>query len=326
MIKILYLGDPHVMPSNIDESDSLLNFVNNTALANKADAIVILGDLLHTFGVVRVEVLNFWKKWLETLSLSQKVYVLTGNHDRKNQSNDSDTESALEVFNLINSPNLFIIKSPVSFGPFGFVPYIHDNEKFIESANALDSKVIIAHVEMDGAQFENGFYAPHGAKQESLNADLIISGHIHRRSRFGKVIYPGTARWLTSSDANEEKGIWLVEHEANTGAILKEEFIDTSSVCTPIYKIQYKEGDDEPVIIEHSRTAIELIGSSDWVSKQRAKFKNKCSISCKITDKSKTQNRKSGNSLADFLNKIYEPTKGISKDKIKELMKELDIL
>jgi hypothetical protein len=44
------------------------------------------------------------------------------------------------------------------------------------------------------------------------------------------------------------KGLWLVNHNDETGLIESEEFIDTSSVCSPIYSITYKEGDPEPTI------------------------------------------------------------------------------
>jgi hypothetical protein len=131
---------------------------------------------------------------------------------------------------------------------------------------------------------------------------------------------------MNSSDANKEKGIWVVEHDSETGAIVKEEFLDTSNVCTPIYAYQYKEGDNCPEIPEGSRASIELIGSSEWISKQKANFKGRASISCKITDKKRSENRKVGNSLSDFLLNRYESVGGTKKEKIIDFMKEIGIL
>jgi DNA repair exonuclease SbcCD nuclease subunit len=326
--KTLFLGDPHVMVTNLEESEDLLDFLRIKAKDHEVDSIVILGDLFHNFSVLRVEVLNFWREWLQILSDKSKVYVLVGNHDRKNQSNDEDNENALQIFNLINSPNLNIIQSPVSLGSFGFVPYIHDKIKFVEVANGLakqGAKTLIAHADWDGAQYENGYYAPDGVKQEDINCDLIIGGHIHKRSRFGKVILPGTARWLNSSDKNEEKGLWLVEFN-DQGGIEREEFLDTSHVCTPIYAYQYKEGGEEISIPSNSRASVELIGSSEWISKQKAKFKGLASISCKITDKARPANRKTGNSFEDWLTRTYETTQGLKKDSMVAFMRELGIL
>ena len=327
--KKLYLGDPHVLPSNLEESERLLYFVVQTADKHGVDEVVILGDLFHTFGVVRVEVINFWKTWLQNLSRKYKVVVLTGNHDYKNQSNDKDPESALDIFDLIKSPNLILVKNPTLDGPFAYLPYIHDNQTFIKCVNELaeqGAKVAIGHVEVDGAQFENGFYAPNGVNQNALEVDLLVSGHVHKRARFGKTIYPGTARWLSKLDANNEKGLWLVDHNSENGSIVKEEFVDVSSVCTPIYKITVKEGEEDPVVEKNSRTAIEFIGSSEWVSKQKAKFKGRVSISSKITDVTHKTKRSAGKSIGHFLNSVYEPSIGIDKNKFAIFMKEIGVL
>lgn len=324
MKKILFLGDPHVTVVNLEESKRLLNFTLEQS--KKADELVILGDLFHNHANVRIEVLEFWNKWLQILSRNIKTIVLVGNHDQVGTYNSNS--HALSVFNNMDYENLHVVFSPVNFGIFGYIPYTHDNDKFVEAANQLakeGAKVLTVHADLDGAQYENGFFCPNGIKQEDINCDLIIGGHIHKRSRFGKVILPGTARWLTSSDKNESKGLWLAEFDDN-GKIITEEFLDTSHVCTPIYGFEFREGEAEPIIPEGSRTSIELIGSSEWVNKQKANFKGRASISTKITDKQKPLNRKTGNNLKDFISNTFEPIKGIKKDKILEFMKDLDIL
>jgi DNA repair exonuclease SbcCD nuclease subunit len=327
-MKILFLGDPHVLVSNLEESEHLLNFVNESAEINGVDTVIIPGDLFHNFSILRVEVVNFWRRWLEKLSMDRKVNVLMGNHDKKNQSNDDDLENALQIFNLIDSPNLNIIQSPVIIGPFGYVPYIHDKDRFVKAANELcvqGAKTLFVHGELTGGKFETGMYVPNGANPDDIHCDLIISGHFHSRQRFGKVIYPGTARWLTSSDKNEPKGLWLAEFDDNE-TVLKEEFLDTSHVCTPIYAYQYIEGGEEISIPSNSRASVELIGSSEWISKQKAKFKGIASISCKITDKSKPSNRKTGNSFEHFVTNVFETTEGLKKVSMIAFMRELGIL
>jgi predicted phosphodiesterase len=328
-MKTLTLVDPHVMASNIAESERLLGFVCDTIVENEVDRIVLTGDLMHNFSVLRVEVVNFWSKWLEKLSSICEVFVLVGNHDKKNQSNDDDLENALDIYNFIGNPKLHIVQHPIAFGAFGFIPYIHDKAKFVEAANELCSqgcKVLYTHAEYDGSKYESGMFIPDGIKPEEINCDLIINGHIHSRQRFGKVIMPGTARWLNSSDKNEPKGLWLAEHDPKTGAILSEQFLDTSHVCVPIYAYQYKEGEAEPVIPEGSRASVELIGTSEWVQKQKVKFRGKASVSSKITDKSRPKNRKSGHNLAHFVDNVFEPTQGMKKERLISFMKELGVL
>lgn len=324
-MKQLILGDPHVMVTNLEESERLLQFTLEQAKANKVDRLILMGDLFHTHANVRVEVLEFWNRWFSTLSETIETFVLVGNHDQIG--NYTSKSHALSVFNN-QFEKVFIISHPISFGVFGFIPYIHDKIEFVKEANRLTAegaKTLFVHQDLDGAQYENGFYAPDGVKQEDLNCDLIIGGHIHKRSRFGKVILPGTARWLTSSDKNEDKGLWLAEFDEE-GKILKEEFLDTSHVCIPIYAYQFKEGEAEPIIPIGSRASVELIGSSEWVSKNKAKFKGIASISCKITDKAKPANRKTGNNLEHFINKVFEPSSGIKKERMVALMTEWGVL
>lgn len=310
-MKVLYLGDPHVQISNLDESDKLMNFIVDVSIKHTPDMIVIVGDLFHTFSLVRTEILDFWKAWLDTLSESQKLIVMVGNHDLANSGNDAYKSHALNSFHLMKKKNLSIVDNAQAHGVFGFVPYMHDQEKFLEIANGLKAygaKILVIHQDINGSQYESGYYAPNGIDPEKLDYPLVIGGHIHKRQRFGKVILPGTARWMISSDANEPKGLWLVDHDDNTGLIISEEFIDTSSVCSPIYSLIYKEGDPEPIIPTGARVALELIGSSTWVTKEKQKFKGKASIKAKFTDIKKFENRKAGNGLEDFIVNVFTTT------------------
>lgn len=328
MKKILYVGDPHVRHNNIDESSALMNFVNDVSLTERPDVIVILGDLSDSFGTVRTVVVDFWKDWLDTLSEAQELRVLLGNHDMANSGNDDDSTNFLTIFNLLRKKNLHIIETPTVIGPFGYVPYMHSKDKFIENANALKqygAKVIICHQDLDGGKYDNGFYAPNGADTNLLDYPLVIGGHIHLRQRFGKVILPGTARWLNVSDANQDKGLWLVDHDEN-GMILNEKFIDTSHVCVPIISKSWIEGQEIPTFPPNAKVTIELVGTSDWVYKQKAELKGKVSIQTKITNKKSSSKRQVGQSLEDFLVNHFDTITGLSKLDMIQYMRGLNIV
>lgn len=327
-MKHLYVGDPHVTVSNLAESDKLMQFVLEQAALHKVGRIILLGDLQNNFANVRTEVMDFWRYWLAALSANNKVIALLGNHDMANSGNDNSNSNSLSIFKLMNSDNLKIIDNPLSVGKFTFLPYYHDQETFIKKANDMkivgpgNPTVLICHQDLNGCMYENGFYAPGGADPALLNYDMIIGGHIHKRQRFGKVILPGTARWMISTDANEPKGLWFVEHDDTTGAITYEEFIDTSSVCTPMYALTWQEGQEKPVLPENAKIALELVGSSTWVGKQKAGLKGKVSIRTKITD-TKAEKRQSGNSLESFIMNHFEPLPGIKKEDVVSLLKDL---
>ena len=327
-MRVLLFGDPHARPNNIKESEALVQFALDKCLELKVDRLKILGDLLDTHSIVRLEVLEFWGKWIRTLEKSKiNTVILTGNHDMCGDY--SNTYSALHVF-AANKEYVRIIGMSENNGIFGYMPYIHDNEEFVKQANDLaehGAKVLVSHTTYDGGKFDNGMFAPGGVSPDLLDPRLIhlISGHVHSEQEFGRVWYPGTARWLSKSCANKKKGLWLVDHDDNTGAILSKEFISTESVCLPIISLVWKEGDNCPEIPDSSKVDIELIGSSDWVTKQKLELKGKVSISSKITDTKKSRERKSGSSLFEFLSNFY-PTEPEKRHHLIEYMKGLNLV
>lgn len=330
-MKVLRLGDPHIKVTNLQEAEALLKFVLEMVLLHKVDRLEILGDLFHTHAIIRVEVLAFWNHWLDILSDAVEVVVLVGNHDMPG-SNEATTHS-LEIFRRLGKCKLHIVDQPRVIGGIGYVPYIHKNEAFIEEANKLKklgALYLVSHTTYSGSKFESGMYAPDGVDPEQLHYDLLISGHIHNRQRFitnraQTVIYPGTAKWDTDGDANELKGLWLVNHRAD-GSIDSEQYLDTSAICTPILKLEWKEGEAAPQIPEGARASVELIGSSEWVSKQKASLKGKASVKSKITDKTKSANRSAGKSLEDFLLNQFEPIAGVDRSEMVSYLKELKIV
>lgn len=325
-MKILRVGDPHVRVANIDESDALLALIADLAIKHKVDRIEILGDLFHTHAILRLEVLEFWTNALEHLSDICEVVVLVGNHDQTGDYNSQS--SALDIFDKLRIKNLRIATLPIVFGPIAYVSYIHDPVKFVDIANNLainfSAKVLVCHQTFNGSKFESGMYAPDGIDPDLLKFDTIISGHIHAQQRFGKVIYPGTARWDTASDANQPKGLLVFEHDDLTGAILSEEFISTETVCRPIISISYKEGETILPIQEGARVSVELIGSSVWCSQEKEKLKGKCSVKTKITDRKQTTARSAGDNFSNFMSNLFVTT--MDREHLLKLAKELGIV
>jgi predicted phosphodiesterase len=130
------------------------------------------------------------------------TYVL-GNHDMY-KPNDSKYH-ALQVFSNTIS-NLEIIDERKDIGNITFVPYLPDHTKF-----PTDTKEIcIAHQTFIGADY--GYMRPEvGVDPAKVAADIIISGHIHIRQVFGKVIYPGTPYSQSVNDIDQTKGVMLFD-------------------------------------------------------------------------------------------------------------------
>ena len=308
-MKILRLGDPHVKPNNIKESDALMSFVVSTAIEQNVDTLEILGDLFDTHDLVRLSVTKFWDKWFKTLSQQKfSTIVLVGNHDLNGDY--SDNYSALHPFLSLENDKFKIVHEPYIKGLYGYLPYIHDNNKFIEEANKLANKgatVLVSHPNYEGAVYDNGSAILHGIDSNLLSDSFLhlIGGHIHTELELGRIWYTGNPRWLTKSCANKQKGFWLCTHDDKTGQMLSKEFISTESVCTPIVSVTWKEGEERPEFPKNAKVDVELIGSSDWVTKTKKELIGSVSVSSKITDTKKSKERKSGKSLHEFLLKFH---------------------
>lgn len=325
---ILRVGDPHVKVGNLTESKSLVDFIAKTAIECKADRIEILGDLFHTHAILRLEVMDFWVWALEKLAKICEVVVLVGNHDQSGDYNSDN--SALSVFALMGWKNLVIIEKPTALGEIGYVPYTHDPAKFIDSALSLSKsgcKVLVCHQTIQGSKYESGMYAPDGIPTGPWSEAFthVISGHIHSEQTFANVIYPGTARWDTTADANSRKGIWIYDHGNVRGRIEQASFISTEEVCSPIRRISFAEGDtvaaDWP---SNARVAVELVGTSAWCALHKEALKGKCSISTKITDRQRAIVRKTGNNLEQFLKNMFVST--MDRDSLLKVAREMGIV
>lgn len=324
-MKNLRVGDPHVKPSNIEESERLMQFVFDTATALGVDTIELLGDLFHTHSIVRLEVLEFWQRWLWKLSESFVTIVLVGNHDLSG--NHHSDSHALSVFVALNPGKLWIIEHPALIQGIGYLPYIHDNSKFISEANTLaelGAKFLVSHTTYAGSKYDNGMYAPDGVDPTLIDERLtvLLSGHVHTEQEYGRVDYPGTARWDTASDANKRKGIWLYEH-SDSGTLVKKEFISTESVCVPLISIEWKEGDPQVVIKDGSRVTVELIGTSKWINKAKESLKGKASVRTRITDSKINIPRNASGSLIGFIQATYQSK--FSKERLLAFMKEIGL-
>lgn len=324
-MRILRVGDPHVKPNNLKESETLLNFVLFKAQELKVDRLEILGDLADTHSILRLEVLEFWQKWFKEFYRNKiETYVLVGNHDVGGDY--SSSYSWLNVFSHLFD-YVRIVCEPYSSGYYGYLPYIHDNQKFIEEANELANQgatVLVCHPNFKGAVYDNGVPIDSGVDPLLLDPRFLhlIGGHIHTELEMDRVWYTGNPRWLTKSCSNKRKGIWLCTHD-DTGLITSKEFISTESVCTPIVSIKWIEGQDKPEIPTNAKVDVELHGSSDWVSKVKKELVGSVSVSSKINDVKKSRERKSGKSLFDFISHHYETDK---REKLISYMRGLELV
>jgi DNA repair exonuclease SbcCD nuclease subunit len=326
-MRILRVGDPHAKVNVIEEMKALIEFVCEQATLNRVDRIEVLGDLFHTHNVIRLEVIEFWTWAFDKLSQTCETVVIVGNHDLSGDYNSNF--SALTVFGMMGKPNLHIIEKPTLLGNIGYVPYTHDASSFIRHAGTLadsGAKVLVCHQTIEGSKYESGMFAPDGipAAEWAERFEHVISGHIHSTQGFGNIIYPGTARWDSLSDANQPKGIWYFDHD-QSGRIRESRCISTENVCSPIKSIEWREGDPEPASWNaNERVGLELIGSSAWIGIQKARYQGKCSIKTKTTDKKVGKVRKAGDNFEQFMKNLFVST--MDREHLLKYAKEIGLV
>jgi predicted phosphodiesterase len=246
-MKILLVGDPHVVVDELADAQVLLDLVKASAIKHSVDYVVFLGDQHHNHGVVRIEVMDFWSRNLEQLS-DFKTIMLVGNHDR---SLDTST--------------------PETINGIRFIPWVATTQDFLDAVDQ-DTTKIICHQTFDGAKYDNGMFAPDGVPPSKVWADKIVSGHIHTPSKFSHVWYPGAPRWRTQSDVNVDRAIHVVDEDLDIVAS-----IPTVGHCRALYRIQDIEGVqcDELTIQQPASVSVVVQGHQSYVTTKTAYWSEK---------------------------------------------------
>lgn len=219
-MKALLVGDPHATADDLQDVGRLADLVLETAIAENVSVVVFLGDMHHNFALTNVKVTSFWRETFKALkSRSLATVALVGNHDMPGDG--SGYPHALLSYEDL----AVVVDKPWSLLHVGFLPYMANPNLFLEAVQGLTdqgARFIICHQEFNGAEYDNGYYAPNGVDPQAMPVP-VISGHIHTPQILGvggspvswKVWYPGAPRWRTLSDASvEERFLEVVDLKA----------------------------------------------------------------------------------------------------------------
>jgi DNA repair exonuclease SbcCD nuclease subunit len=206
MDNALIIGDPHIQAQKLDVGEAFFEKVTKIIVDGKIETVIILGDLFHTFSIIRAEVLSAWCHFFRQ-NANTHFRTLVGNHDLAGMDGGAH---ALEAFNAFDN-NMTVIDEP--WGNFGicYVPFYRNNDEFIEAVKDRPERTLICHQSFNGAQFENGFYDPGGVDPKHVaHFKSVISGHIHKQQQFANIWYPGTPFQHNFGDAGQLKEIFYV--------------------------------------------------------------------------------------------------------------------
>lgn len=226
MSKILFIGDPHLRITSFEQSVKFLRWVEDVALGDlKPDIVCNLGDTFHDHAVLRSELMKEFKDHLETIvdrrsNVKEYWYVL-GNHDQYKPKDNK--YHALQTFNV---PNFRVFDKIENIdNNITVVPYVQSFDDFPKHTNSI----CITHNTFIGADY--GFKREDaGVDAGKVNADIIISGHVHKRQSFGNVVYPGTPYSHNANDVDQSKGLLLFDTETFEQTFIESPFPKWRSV------------------------------------------------------------------------------------------------
>lgn len=196
----MFIGDPHLRINKFSLATQFLSWVNSFIAEQKPDLVVNLGDSLDTHAVIRSEAINELMSHIYyVIDLGIPYVYLKGNHDQYSPK-DSKYHALLPFKNRI--ANLHVVDEPQDLFGMTFVPYLANGNDFPKQTQPI----CVAHQTFLGADY-GPINALEGVDAETISAEIIISGHIHKKHNLGKVVYVGSPYSQDASDANQIKGI-----------------------------------------------------------------------------------------------------------------------
>lgn len=234
MNKLLVIGDIHLdnrYPGYLQaQRNTLLKLVGLESPTH----IILLGDVFH-FRKPDPTVLLTLNDILTSLVKNhtlQGIYILRGNHDSINKSDD--TRTALEVYENIDKVKVVTIPYFDNQINLYFIPHYEDSDKIIDYLQSSkhiktskpylrkDGPLVFGHFGYSGCL--NSIGAQDFTIDISKFPDKTILGHIHKFREEGKITVLGTP-WSTSFSECDYKHYY---------AVLTGDGLDD-------YKIEYKE-------------------------------------------------------------------------------------
>lgn len=234
------------------------------------EEVFILGDVFDSRPAMNINIMN------EVCNIfkSFKWTVLVGNHDC--YLNTSTKINSLKLFSKFTNVDVIETMQEKEFfgNKFLFVPWIFDEDKFLEDIKKYKSVVCLGHFDL------NGFSMGHKISDSSLmpevfqNFKKVFSGHFHtpQTRMFGttEFIYCGSPMQYDWGEVGQRKGFYILDTDT-----IQYEFIE-NTVSAKHVKITYGE-DFNPADVENNFVKLFVKEEDVRDEEDLEKFTNKLS-------------------------------------------------
>ncbi len=243
-MKVLITSDLHIHPhkkssERLQDCLNALDWLFATAIENKINKILFLGDLFHDRQ--RIDVPTYQK----TFEIFEKylskglfdIFLLLGNHDLWH----FDKWDISSVFPLRSIKGVHVIDKPCTVNIDGFdvsfLPYTHDPASDLKLVNNdSEFKLLCGHVAIDGALWNSsGTTADVSIEQDGEMVkvdtsvfsgwDQVFLGHYHAQQKLKRNIeYVGSPLQLNFGEASQQKHIIIYDLEKHTKEYIINDF------------------------------------------------------------------------------------------------------
>jgi predicted phosphodiesterase len=215
-MKCLVIGDTHFDNQYKGYLDSQIETCYRLIDEHKPKIVVFLGDIFHhrkPTPEVLVSVHKLFKRIALIPGLSS-IYVLRGNHDSANKSDDGLT--ALETL-VYPSSKVRVVQQTILDDRFNFllIPHYENEETVRESLKYVKDKdtIVFGHFGYAGC-INAGQYFDFEVEVEEFKNRTIL-GHIHKFSENGNVTILGTP-WSTNfGECDYNHYVGVMEHSSS---------------------------------------------------------------------------------------------------------------
>lgn len=273
-VSVLAIGDLHFKINNLNDMDILCDKIFKWLDNHNVDFIVLMGDTLDNHGIVYIEPLCRAVTFIQKLSKTQKVFLLIGNHDRKNNKKFEFNEHPFT--SLKTEKNLTVVDDIhceyIKSKKFVFVPYVFPGLllKQLSKVEWKDSCAIFGHQEIKGCSM--GSITSNEGDEWNSDYPLLISGHIHVYQKLQpNMIYVGTPIQHSYGE-HDKKTISLFKFNEN-------DFIEKRIDLKPPRKLLLNITDDEfeqlDISGDFSHTKIKITTSLEKIKSIKKSLKYK---------------------------------------------------
>lgn len=196
---------------------------------NSISTMICMGDFYDNRQTLNIKVSTEVHNLFENDLKDFDFHLLVGNHDTYYRTT-TETNS-LKHLSIFQNVTVYEQTTEVSLGnrKFCFVPWITDDEKFVNYTNSISEKfdAVFGHFEIKSFMLNSKISAESGFTSDQVIklSDRIFSGHFHTRSKkeYGNsfIEYIGNIVHLTRNDIGQNKGFIVLDTET-----MKHEYIN----------------------------------------------------------------------------------------------------